>query len=51
MHPYNAMRAVGGAIFLAGAVMMLVNVVMTVLTANSQGSVQRARTATAAATA
>jgi len=49
MHPYYAMRAVGGAIFLAGAVMMLVNVVMTVLTANSQGSVEQARTAAATA--
>jgi cytochrome c oxidase cbb3-type subunit 1 len=49
MHPYYAMRAVGGGIFLLGAVLMLINILMTVSKASSEGSVQRARTATAAA--
>ena len=45
MHPYYAMRAVGGAIFLLGTILMLFNVIMTVIKAGSQGSVQQARTA------
>ncbi len=49
MHPYYAMRAVGGMIFLAGAVLMVFNIIMTVLKANSQGTVQTARTAAATA--
>ncbi|MES9859079.1 MAG: cytochrome-c oxidase, cbb3-type subunit I [Sedimenticola sp.] len=49
MHPYYAMRAIGGAIFLAGALLMVINIIMTVLKANSQGTVQTARTAAAAA--
>jgi cytochrome c oxidase cbb3-type subunit 1 len=49
MHPYYAMRAVGGLIFLAGALLMLINILMTVVKASSEGSVQRARTATATA--
>ncbi|MCU7924781.1 MAG: cytochrome-c oxidase, cbb3-type subunit I [Candidatus Thiodiazotropha sp. (ex Dulcina madagascariensis)] len=49
MHPYYAMRAVGGAIFLLGAVMMLINVLMTVTKASSEGSLQQARTAAATA--
>ncbi|MES9897937.1 MAG: cytochrome-c oxidase, cbb3-type subunit I [Sedimenticola sp.] len=49
MHPYYAMRAIGGMIFLAGAVLMVFNVIMTVLKANSQGTVQTARTAAATA--
>lgn len=49
MHPYYAMRAVGGAIFLSGAVIMLFNVLMTVKKANAEGSLQQAQTATAAA--
>ncbi|MGD8911785.1 MAG: cytochrome-c oxidase, cbb3-type subunit I [Candidatus Thiodiazotropha sp.] len=49
MHPYYAMRAVGGAIFLLGAVLMLINVLMTVAKASSEGSVQQARTASATA--
>ncbi|MCB1857008.1 MAG: cytochrome-c oxidase, cbb3-type subunit I [Gammaproteobacteria bacterium] len=49
MHPYYAMRAVGGMIFLAGSVLMLFNILMTVVKASSEGSVQRARTATATA--
>ncbi|MCU7879264.1 MAG: cytochrome-c oxidase, cbb3-type subunit I [Candidatus Thiodiazotropha sp. (ex Lucinoma aequizonata)] len=49
MHPYYAMRAVGGAIFLLGAVMMLINVLMTVMKASSEGTLQQARTAAATA--
>ena len=49
MHPYYAMRAVGGGIFLLGALLMLINILMTVAKASSEGSVQRARTAIAAA--
>ncbi len=49
MHPYYAMRSVGGAIFLLGAVIMLVNVIMTVLKSVSDGSLRSARTATASA--
>ncbi len=49
MHPYYAMRAIGGGIFLTGAVLMLINVVMTVRQSVSQGSLQQARTAAAAA--
>jgi cytochrome c oxidase cbb3-type subunit 1 len=49
MHPYYAMRAVGGAIFLLGAIMMLFNIIMTVRKSVSDGSLQQARTAQAAA--
>ncbi|MCU7814432.1 MAG: cytochrome-c oxidase, cbb3-type subunit I [Candidatus Thiodiazotropha sp. (ex Lucinoma kastoroae)] len=49
MHPYYAMRAVGGGIFLLGAVLMLINVLMTVVKASSEGSLQQARTAAATA--
>ncbi|MES9939908.1 MAG: cytochrome-c oxidase, cbb3-type subunit I [Candidatus Thiodiazotropha sp. 6PLUC2] len=49
MHPYYAMRAVGGMIFLLGAVLMLINVLMTVVKASSEGSLQQARTAAATA--
>jgi len=49
MHPYYAMRAVGGAIFLLGAVLMLINVLMTVKKALGEGSLQQARTAAASA--
>ncbi|MCU7914489.1 MAG: cytochrome-c oxidase, cbb3-type subunit I [Candidatus Thiodiazotropha sp. (ex Gloverina cf. vestifex)] len=49
MHPYYAMRTVGGAIFLLGAVLMLVNVLMTVMKAAGEGSLQQARTAAASA--
>ncbi|MCP4992306.1 MAG: cytochrome-c oxidase, cbb3-type subunit I [Gammaproteobacteria bacterium] len=49
MHPYYAMRAIGGMIFLAGALLMVINVIMTVLKANSAGSVAQAKTATATA--
>ncbi|MCP4284659.1 MAG: cytochrome-c oxidase, cbb3-type subunit I [Gammaproteobacteria bacterium] len=49
MHPYYAMRAVGGMIFLLGAVLMVINILMTVAKASSEGSVQAARTAPATA--
>ena len=49
MHPYYAMRAIGGMVFLAGAALMVINIIMTVLQSNAQGSVQQARTATASA--
>jgi cytochrome c oxidase cbb3-type subunit 1 len=49
MHPYYAMRAIGGMIFLLGAVVMLFNVLMTVRKAVSSGSLQQARTAAASA--
>ncbi|MEJ2454387.1 MAG: cytochrome-c oxidase, cbb3-type subunit I [Candidatus Thiodiazotropha sp.] len=49
MHPYYAMRAVGGAIFLLGAVLMLINVLMTVKKSVGEGSLQQARTAAASA--
>jgi cytochrome c oxidase cbb3-type subunit 1 len=43
MHPYYAMRAVGGGIFLFGAIIMLFNVLMTVLKASLKGSLRDAR--------
>jgi cytochrome c oxidase cbb3-type subunit 1 len=43
MHPYYAMRAVGGGIFLLGAVIMLFNILMTVRKASTQGSLRDAR--------
>jgi len=49
MHPYYAMRAVGGMIFLLGAVLMVINILMTVAKASANGSVQAARTAPATA--
>ncbi|MCB1849603.1 MAG: cytochrome oxidase, partial [Gammaproteobacteria bacterium] len=49
MHPYYAMRAVGGAIFLLGTVLMVFNILMTVAKASADGSVQAARTAPATA--
>ncbi|MCU7938485.1 MAG: cytochrome-c oxidase, cbb3-type subunit I [gamma proteobacterium symbiont of Bathyaustriella thionipta] len=45
MHPYYAMRAIGGGIFLLGAVVMLFNIIMTVLKAKSQGTVKAAQSA------
>ncbi len=38
MHPYYAMRAIGGLIFLSGAVVMLYNLVMTIRNAARQES-------------
>jgi cytochrome c oxidase cbb3-type subunit 1 len=49
MHPYYAMRAIGGMIFLAGAVLMLINVILTVRKSVSEGNLQQARTAVAGA--
>ncbi|MEW7980712.1 MAG: cytochrome-c oxidase, cbb3-type subunit I [Candidatus Sedimenticola endophacoides] len=49
MHPYYAMRAIGGAVFLLGCVIMLFNVLMTVKKAASEGSLQQARIAAASA--
>jgi cytochrome c oxidase cbb3-type subunit 1 len=49
MHPYYAMRAVGGAIFVLGAVLMLINVLMTVRKASSEGTIRQASTAAATA--
>ena len=49
MHPYYAMRAVGGAIFLLGTVIMLYNIIMTARKSVAEGSLQTARTAAASA--
>ncbi len=49
MHPYYAMRAIGGMIFATGALLMVFNVLMTVRKAAAEGSVQKARTATVTA--
>jgi cytochrome c oxidase cbb3-type subunit 1 len=49
MHPYYAMRAIGGAIFLAGAAIMLFNVLKTVAKSMSQGSLAKARALAASA--
>ena len=46
MHPYYAMRAIGGMVFLLGTVIMLYNVIMTVRKAVAEDSLK-----TAAATA
>ncbi|WP_457674519.1 cbb3-type cytochrome c oxidase subunit I, partial [Thiolapillus sp.] len=45
MHPYYAMRAIGGMIFWTGGVIMLYNVIMTI----RQASAQRSSSAAAAA--
>ncbi|RDH90582.1 MAG: cytochrome-c oxidase, cbb3-type subunit I [endosymbiont of Seepiophila jonesi] len=49
MHPYYAMRAIGGMIFVSGALLMLINVLMTVRKAASEGSVRAASTAAVSA--
>ncbi len=49
MHPYYAMRAIGGIIFVTGAVLMLINVLMTVRKAASEGSIRAASTAAVSA--
>jgi cytochrome c oxidase cbb3-type subunit 1 len=46
MHPYYAMRAIGGLIFLTGACIMLYNVYMTVMKARKEGSIEAAQSAT-----
>ena len=38
MHPYYAMRAVGGLIYWTGGVLMLYNVIMTIRQASSEKS-------------
>jgi cytochrome c oxidase cbb3-type subunit 1 len=43
------MRAIGGMIFLLGAIVMLFNVLMTVRKSVSSGSLEQARTAAATA--
>ena len=47
MHPYYAMRAIGGLIYWGGATVMLYNVVMTIRQANGARSTSAAATATA----
>jgi cytochrome c oxidase cbb3-type subunit 1 len=42
MHPYYAMRAIGGAIYWLGGVIMLLNVVMTIRQAAGQRSASAA---------
>ncbi len=42
MHPYYAMRAVGGAIYFLGGAIMLYNVVMTIRQASSERRVSTA---------
>jgi cytochrome c oxidase cbb3-type subunit 1 len=49
MHPFYAMRAIGGGIFLFGAVVMLFNVLVTVGKSASSGSLARARNVPVAA--
>ncbi|HDK37736.1 MAG TPA: cytochrome oxidase, partial [Thiolapillus brandeum] len=46
MHPYYAMRAIGGMIFWIGGVIMLYNVIMTIRKASAERS-SAAATATA----
>ncbi len=43
MHPFYAMRAIGGIIFLLGAVIMLYNIVMTIRNADKQPSMATAK--------
>lgn len=43
MHPFYAMRAIGGLIFLLGAVIMLYNIVMTIRGAEKQPSMATAK--------
>ena len=47
MHPYYAMRAVGGLIYWVGGVVMLYNVIMTIRMATSKQSASNPATATA----
>jgi cytochrome c oxidase cbb3-type subunit 1 len=49
MHPYYAMRVVGGAFVVTGAIIMLYNVVMTVRKATADGRLGETGTATAGA--
>nr|VFK40122.1 MAG: cytochrome c oxidase cbb3-type subunit 1 [Candidatus Kentron sp. SD]VFK45432.1 MAG: cytochrome c oxidase cbb3-type subunit 1 [Candidatus Kentron sp. SD]VFK79801.1 MAG: cytochrome c oxidase cbb3-type subunit 1 [Candidatus Kentron sp. SD] len=43
MHPYYAMRAIGGATFLLGVIVMFYNVVMTIRKSATEGSLLTAR--------
>ena len=43
MHPFYAMRAIGGIIFLLGAIIMLYNIVMTIRSADKQPSMATAK--------
>jgi cytochrome c oxidase cbb3-type subunit 1 len=45
LHPYYAMRAVGGLIFFLGAVIMLFNITMTIRRAKAQPSAELATAA------
>jgi cytochrome c oxidase cbb3-type subunit 1 len=47
MYPYYAMRAIGGFIYWAGAVVMLYNVIMTIRMASAEKSAAAPATATA----
>jgi cytochrome c oxidase cbb3-type subunit 1 len=47
MHPYYAMRAVGGFIFFSGAVIMLFNVTVTIRKAMANSSAKQAAVANA----
>ena len=47
MHPYYALRAIGGLIFLGGAIVMLYNLIMTVRKSSAEGSLRAAQSATA----
>ncbi|MDH3353819.1 MAG: cytochrome-c oxidase, cbb3-type subunit I [Chromatiales bacterium] len=49
MHPYYAMRAIGGMIYWTGGAVMLYNTIMTIRHASSNPSVQPSTRATAAA--
>jgi cytochrome c oxidase cbb3-type subunit 1 len=40
MHPYYVLRALGGFIFMSGAVVMLINIVLTIKRANAQNNIQ-----------
>ena len=39
MHPYYVLRALGGFIFMSGAVVMLINIILTIKSANRQNQV------------
>jgi cytochrome c oxidase cbb3-type subunit 1 len=40
MHPYYVLRALGGFIFMSGAVVMLINIILTIKKANTQNNIQ-----------
>jgi len=45
MHPYYAMRAAGGALVLLGAIVMLINVIITIRKAGQEQTSAQAATA------